>query len=122
MFKFRNLVATGLVFIVAFFAPTSMLWAKSKLTPKQERAKSKCSLRYMSCVDACGVVGLTGYWDCQTKCEGTYNRCMDAAGIPLKANPPPKTGDQPKPTGIAPVPTSTTKTPTKQSGSETISQ
>ncbi len=98
MFKFRILFATVLVFIVAVFFSTSMIWAKSKLTSQQQKAKGKCSLQYMKCVDGCGVVGLTGYWDCQTKCEGTYNHCMDAAGIPLKANPPPKTGARPSPT------------------------
>lgn len=95
MFKFRILVATGLVFIVAAFFSTSTLWAASKLTSKQQKAKGKCSLQYMKCVDGCGVVGLTGYWQCQTKCESTYNHCMDAAGIPLKANPPPKTDARP---------------------------
>jgi hypothetical protein len=93
MSKSRILIATGLVCIAATFVSTSMLWAASKLTPKQQKAKSKCSLQFMSCTDACGVVGLSlAYWPCQAKCETAYNRCMDAAGIPRDSNPPPKGG------------------------------
>jgi hypothetical protein len=112
MFKFRILIATGLVCMAAVFVSTSMLWAASKLTPKQQKAKSKCSLQFMKCLDGCGVVGLSlAYWPCQSKCESAYNRCMDSAGIPLQTNPPPKTGGRPTPTpaGKAPVPTPTPK-------------
>lgn len=117
MSKYQNLIATVLVCIAMTFVSTSMLWAKSILTTDQEKAKSKCALKYMFCVDECVDA------PCQRKCEFWYNKCMDDAGIPRQENPPPKTGAKLTPTKKPTVPASK-KFPhaNKTSDTETISR
>lgn len=104
------LILAGFILVLPVFGKGK---GTTTLTSGQQKAKSKCSLQYMNCVDGCGVVGLNlAYWPCQEKCQTAYNKCMDAAGIPRDMYPPPKTDGRRPATGKTGVTAVGTVTPT----------